>query len=822
MNSLIADLRHAVRLLAKNPGFTFIALAALALGIGANTAIFSVVNAVLLRPLPYPEPDRLVFVARQYRDGRRSGSTSIPKFNVWKQYQRTVEYTSAYDFAGPGLNLEGGDKPEQVQGIHVTADYFRLFGVAPALGRTFLPEEDRPGGAPVVVLGDGLWKRRFGADPGILGKPVKLSGQSYTVVGVLPGHFRDDPPVEVWVPLQPDAASTNQAHSLVVAARLRPGATIEAANAEMKLAGDEFRRLFPQWVDDNESVGVQPMQQRLVGEVRPALLILTGAVGFVLLIACANVANLLLARAAGRQKEIAVRSAIGAGRGRIVRQLLTESVVLAALGGALGLLLGSWGVRLLLAASPGNIPRITDLEKASAVALLDWRVFAFTLGVAVITGLLFGLVPALHLAKTDLSSTLKEAGGRSASGFRHGWMRSLLVASEMALAVVLLAGAALLIRSFAGLRNVHPGIDPGNVLTLQVSMGHRYSTTEQVANFQRLVVQRLQGLPGIVAAAPAVALPVQNMGIDLPFTIEGRPLQGRYHGSEFWRFVGPRYFDVFRIPLLRGRVFEETDAGKSTPVALVNETMAKRYWPKDDPIGQRITIGKGLGPEFEEPTRMIVGIVGDVREAGLGQPAEPVMYIPAPQVPDGLTRLANRVIPSNWAIRAAGDPLSLSAAVQREFLAVDAQAPPANVRTMEQVMREATARERFNTLLLAIFAGIALLLAAIGIYGLISYSVQQRSHEIGVRMALGAASGDVLRMFLWHGLRLAAIGMTVGLAAAYGLTRFLGRFLVSLRPTDPAPFIAVAVVLAAVALAATYVPARRATRVSAVVALRYE
>jgi len=823
MPSLIADLRQALRLLAKNPGFTMIALAALALGIGANTAVFSVVNAVLLRPLPYPEPDRLVFVARKYRDGSTSLSTSLPKFNVWKQHDRTLEAMAAYDMAGPGFNLGGGENPEQVRGLHASAGYFRLFGVSPVLGRGFLPEEDRPGGARVAVLSNGLWKRRFGGDPGLLGKPVIISGESHTVVGILSERFQPDPPAEVWLPLQADPASTNQAHYLMVAARLRPGLTLEAASAEMKSAGEQFRRIYPGWMMENEDVGVVPMQQRMVGNVRPALLILTGAVSLVLLIACANVASLLLARAASRQKEIAVRCAIGAGRGRVLRQLLTESVLLASIGGLLGLLLGSWAVRVLLAASPGNIPRIGDLERASSFALLDWRVLAFTLAAGVLTGLLFGVFPALQLAKTDLSSTLKEAGGRSPSGFRQSRTRSVLVAGEMALAVILLAGAALLIRSFAGLREVSPGIDASNVLTLQISMGARYSSTEQVANFQRQAALRLEGLPGVLAASPTVVLPVQNFGIDLPFAIEGRaPTAGPYHGSEFWRFVGPRYFDVFRIPLRRGRVFSETDSGKSLPVAAINETMAKKYWPKEDPIGQRITIARALGPEFEDPTRVIVGIVGNVREAGLGRPVEPVMYIPAAQVPDGMTRLAGKVMPAVWAIRAASDPLGLSAAVQKEFAAVDPLLPVANIRTMEQVMRESTARDNFNTVLLSIFAGIALLLSAIGVYGLMSYSVAQRSHEIGVRMALGATGGCVLRMFVLHSVRLAVVGLGVGLAAAYGLTRYLGRLLPSLQPTDPEPFLAVAALLTAVAAAAAYLPARRATRVDTMVALRYE
>ncbi len=824
MESFAADVRHALRLLVKNPGFTVIALAALTLGIGANTAIFSVVNAVLLRPLPYPEAERLVFVERKFRQGS-GGSTSIPKFTVWKQFDKTLECMSAYDFAGPGLNLTGGDRPEQVKGIHASLDFFRLFGVSPVLGRTFLPEEDRPGAGRVLVLSNGLWKRRFGGDPGIIGKSLALGGEPYTVVGVLSANYQPDPPADVWLPLQADPATSNHAHYLRVAARLRPGATLEGANAEMKLAAEQFRRLHPQWIDENETAAALPMRQEMVGDVRPALLILTGAVSFVLLMACANVANLLLARAAGRQKEIAIRAAIGARRGRLLRQLLTESVILAGLGAACGLLLGSWGVRLLLAFSPGDIPRIGRLESASVFALLDWRVLAFTLAVAFFTGILFGLIPALALSKPDLSSTLKEAGGRTGSGLRQSRTRGLLVVSEMALAVVLLIGATLLIRTFVGLRNVNAGFDARNILTLQMSMASgRYSTTEQVANFERQAVQRIEGLPGVVAATPAVALPVQNFGIDLPFLIEGRPpgRDPRFHGDEFWRYIGPRYFDVFRIPLLRGRVFKETDSGKSTPVVIVNEAFAKKYWPKDDPIGGRITIGKGLGPEFEDPPRLIVGVVGDVREGGLSRPATPVMYVPVAQISDLLTRFGNRIIPVTWAIRTATEPLSLRAAVEREFLAVDGLLPVANVRSMEQVIREATARENFNMLLLSIFAAIALALAAIGIYGLMSYAVEQRSHEIGVRMALGADRRAVLRLFLGQGIRLAGIGLLIGLGAAFGLTRLLGRMLFGVKASDPATFAAVAVVLTAVALLATYLPARRATRVDPIVALRYE
>ncbi len=625
--------------------------------------------------------------------------------------------------------------------------------------------------------------------------------------------------------MQADPATTNHAHYLRVGARLKPGITLEAANAQLGAVGEQFRRQHgDRWMNSQESVAAVPLQELVVGNVRPALLILAGAVSFVLLIACANVANLLLARAAGRQREIAVRAAIGAGRGRLVRQLLTESLVLSLGGGALGVILGSWGVRLLLAASPGNLPRIGDLSSAAAFALLDWRVLGFSLGVALLTGVLFGVAPAWQLSRLDLSATLKEAGGRAGVGLRQNRARAALVVGETALALVLLIGAALLIRTFVGLRQVHPGVDARNVLTLQTSLtGPRYQTTAAVDNFNRQAAERLEGLPGVLAAAPAICLPVQNYGIDLPFNIEGRaPGNSPYHGDEFWRYVGPHYFSALKIPLLRGRVFDQRDTGPATPVVLINEAMAKKYWPKEDPIGARITIARGLGPEFEDPPRVIIGVVGDVREGGLSRPAAGVMYVPGAQLSDALTRFGNKLIPVSWMVRTAGDPMGLAAAVRREMQAVDGQLSVANVRTMERVVREATARENFNMLLLGIFAGIALLLAAIGIYGLMSYTVEQRSHEIGVRMALGAGRRDVLRLFVVQGLRLTLAGIVLGLGAAYGLTRLLASLLYGVKATDPLTFGSVAAVLTAVAVAAVYVPARRATLVDPIITLRYE
>ncbi len=824
MGSFSSDLNHSIRILVKSPGFTTVAVAALALGIGANTAIFTVVNKVLLEPLPYPESNRIMRIARAFPTGR-GNSISVPKFMTWKKNNQTFSALAMYDFSGPGLNLGEGDHPEQVKAIHVTAEYFSVFGVAPALGRTFLAQEDLPGGPKAALLSHDLWVTHFGSDPALIGKPVMLGGAPYTVVGVLPAGFHSDPPAEVFLAFQADPNSTNQGHIYLVAGRLKPGISIEAARANMKLAGEQFRRLNPLWMDKTESVAVLPLAEDLAGEVRLPLLILAGAVAFVLLIACANVANLLLARAAGRQKEIAIRTALGAGRWRLFRQLLSESVLLASLSGLIGFALGAWGVRLLLALSPGNLPRINDEQHVgSAVTALDWRVLVFALALSLVTGILFGVFPALRISRLDVNSVLKEGGGRSGSGLRHNRARNVLVVAEMALAVILLVGAALMIRTFSGLRSVQPGFETHNVITMQTSLTNgRYESTAKAAQMIRLVTERLEALPGVEAAAATVMLPVEG-GVDMPFVIEGRPPSNgsAYNGDEQWRFVSPHYFSAFRIPLLRGRAFDQRDTGASEHVVIINQAMAKKYWPNSDPVGQRINIGKGLGPDFAEPPRQIVGIVGNARETGLSGTDHGVMYVPQTQVTDPLTRLANSVIPLSWAIRSAADPASLTPAIRREFLAADAQLSISKVRSMDQVISESTARQNFNTLLLTIFAGLALLLAAIGIYGLMSYSVEQRLQELGIRMALGAGGGDMLRLVVGQGMRLTIIGAILGLAAAFGLTRLLASLLFGVKTTDPLTYVAVALVLSAVALLACGIPALRATKVDPVIALRYE
>src|SRR4051812_8933459 len=823
MGAFISDLRYAVRVLFKNPRFTLVAVAALALGIGANAAIFSVVNAVLLQPLPYADADRLVRMCREI-EGRAQCATSIPKFVTWSRAQ-SLDAVAAYDMEGPGLNVSGGDRPEQVKGIHASAGYFRVFGVSPMIGRTFSADEDRPGGPKVAVLSYTLWTTHFGGNPNIMGKAISLNGDAYTVIGVLPQRFRAEPPADVFIPLQADPNSTNQGHFLAVAGHLKPGVTLQAARAELRLLGDAFRRANPKWMSDSEQAGVFSMREIAVRDVRPALLILLGAVGLVLLMACANVANLLLARAAGRQREIAIRAAVGAGRGRIIRQLLIESLLLSFVGALAGVVAGVWGARALVAISPGDLPRVDDFAAAPvSSALLDWRVIGFTLAVAVVTGVVFGIAPALHLARADLGLTLKEAGGRGSTSGRAARTRGALVVVEVALALVLLVGATLLIRTFIGLRDVRPGFASHNVLTFQTSLaGTKYATTRDVERLVTTIAERIDALPGVDATAFAITLPTEG-GVDLPFRIEGRKLEGdsQYHGDENWRSVSPEYFAAFSIPVVRGRVFDRRDTAGATPVVVINAEMAKKFWPGADPIHQQITIGKGLGPEFEDATREIVGIVADVRENGLDQGAPPVLYIPVAQVPDALTRLGNSVIPASWIVRAAGSTAGLTPRIQKEFLTVDAQLPLSRVRTMEQVVSNSIARQNFNMVLLTIFGAIALLLAAIGIYGLMSYSVEQATHDIGVRMALGAGRRDILALVVARGMMLAGIGLVVGTAGAFAAARLLSKLLFGVKPTDPATYVVVALSLGLVALIACYVPARRAVRVDPLIALRSE
>ena len=819
MGNFWNDIKHSLHMFIKNPAFTCAALGALALGIGANTAIFTVVNTVLLKPLTYPDPDRIVQFENTSPDG--SGTSSSPtNFQSWQSQTSVFQDTSAYDFGGPGFNLTGS-QPEQIHGIHVSKNYFTLFGAPVMLGRTFTQQEDSPNGGKVMVLNYGLWKRKFGSNPNIVGTTLSLNNEPYTIVGVVGPGFDTDPVADVWLPYQLDPNSTNQGHYFLTAARLKPGVTLAQANAQLKLAADQFRRRYPNDMGPKDGFDVKPLRDIIVSDVRSSLFILLGAVGFVLLIACANVANLLLVRATGRKREFAIRAAMGAGRMRIIGQLLTESVLLSVTGGILGLILGYVGVRALLTVSPGGIPRIGE---NGADISLDWRVLLFTLGVSLLTGILFGLAPAFSASRPDLNTTLKESSNRSGTGFRSGIARSILVVSEVSLALVLLIGAALLIRTYVALRDVKPGFDAHHVLAGDMSItGDRYMKASGVEQLVRNGRDRLSAIPGVEAAASTCCLPLEG-GFGLPFAILGRPTttpDGNTGGSG-WMSASPGYFAVFGIPILKGRDFNNLDSNGAAGVVIINQTLAKKYWPKGDELGQQIVIGKGVGPQFEEGPRQIIAVVADIHDGGLNRDPRPLMIVPQAQVTDGMTALNASIGPLIWAIRTHGDPHQFTSQMQEQLRQASGGFPIARVRTMDEVVIRSTAREDFNMLLLTIFGASALVLAAIGIYGLMAYSVQQRTQEMGIRMALGADRGRIRKLVVWHGMKLALAGVAIGIGAAFGLTRLIATFLFGVKAYDPLVFVTVPVILTAVALVAVWLPATRASKLDPMQALRVE
>jgi putative ABC transport system permease protein len=803
MESFRNDLKYALRMLRDSPSFTITAVAALALGIGANTAIFTVVNTVIFQPLPYPNSDRIVNIGRA-----GGGGISEPVFTYWEQNNPGFEDLAAYH-AGARMNLNGGDKPALVNTITASRNYFRLFGARPLLGRTFTAAEDAPGGARVLVMSYGLWQRRFDADPSILGKTIALGGAPYAVAGVLSPGFHSFPPADLWIPLQADPNSANQAGILTVSARLSGATRLTDANAWMAALGQRYVETRSQQFRIDPRTQVALMQRQVTGEIRPALLILLGAVGLVLLIACANVANLLLARASARQKEIAIRAALGAGRGRIVRQLLTESLLLALVGGAVGLALGSWAVRALLSFTPGDLPRLPEI---AAIPALDARVAVFTFFVAALTGVLFGLIPALQLSRT---------GTRTGSGRKQNRARGALVASEMAIAVVLLCGALLLIRSFAAMHSVNLGFNSQNLLTMEISLaGPGYSKSSTVDRLARQFTESAERIPGVEAAALASALPLWG-GMDMIFDIPGRaPAAGsQFTGDVQWRFVSAHYFDVLQIPLVSGRLLHDQEPGRTV---VISQAMARKFWPGMNPVGQSIFIGPALGPAYQVGITEIVGVAGDVRER-LNVDPQPVMYQAPSQIPDADMALLNGYESGAILIRTRPGvaPMSVSQAAQHALLAGNRLAA-SKVRTMEQVSLDSTARQNFNLLLLGMFAAIALLLAAVGIYGVMAYSVEQRTHEIGIRAALGANRRDTLRLVLFQALRMTMAGVGVGIAASFGLTRLLSAQLFSVKSSDPLTFATVPVILLVVALAAACIPALRATRIDPMQALRHE
>ncbi|HEY1898155.1 MAG TPA: ABC transporter permease [Terracidiphilus sp.] len=807
------DVLLGLRQLRRNPGFTIAAVAALALGIGANTAIFSVVNTVLLKPLTYPDADRMVdFLA--HTAGLANNLHNIPEFHFFQRQTAVFKEVVAYDNAGPGFNLTGGH-PEQVHGIHVTEAYFRVYGAPVVLGRTFTPREDSPHGGKVVVLSYGLWQRRFGGDQTIVGKSLSLGNEPYTVVGVTGKDFIADPQADLWLPFQFDPVSSDMNLFFEVTGLLQPGVTVAQANAQLRAAGPEYHREFPN-TDWRPYFTVGLLRDSIIGDARNSLMMMLGAVALVLLISCANVANLLLVRATVRKRELAIRSALGAGRGRIVRQLLTESLLLSLAGGILGMALGVLGMRALLAVSPAGLPRIG--ENGSAITM-DWRVLGFTLGVSLLTGVLFGLFPAFSASRSDLNSSLKEGGNRSGTGLREGKARSLLVMSEISLALVLLIGAALLIRTFIALHEVGPGFDAHNVLTMEMSLnGPRYQNTAGLAQLLLDGRNRLNALPGVEVAAAGFWRPI-DVEDGVGFQIVGRRVEKDCCGSQ-WMSITPGYLSLFRIPLLRGRDFTENDNAEAPSVDLINEAFARKFFPDQDPVGQHINHEDTSGEHFRMET--IIGVVADFHDSGLANPADPMMIAPIAQVSDGYNAAYANIQPLFWLVRTHGDPHPSIPAITEQLRIASAGFPVAHIRTMDEVMGHSTARQSFNMLLLTIFGAVALLLAAIGIYGLMAYSVAQRTQEMGIRMALGADRHAIRKMVVWHGMRLALMGVGVGIIASFGLTKLMASFLFSVKPWDPAVFVAVPLVLSAVALLAVWWPASRASRVDPMQALRTE
>ena len=806
MGTLMQDIRYGFRMLVKKPGFTVVAVLALALGVGANTAIFSVVNAVLLRPLPYAEPDRLVIMWE--RGATQDTSVAYPNYLDWRAQNQAFEQITA--FRRSSFNLVGAGEPERLAGRMVTANFFQTLGVRLLKGRDFSPEEDRVGGTKTVILSHGFWQRRFGGDESIIGQQLNLNNQSYTVTGIAPAGFRYGSETDIYVLIgqgEEDFYRERGNHpGIYVIGRLKPGVTLEQGRADMDTIMARLGQQYPETNTDRR-IHMESLYDNTVEDVRPALLILLGAVGFVLLIACANVANLLLARSAVRQKEIAIRTALGAGRMRIIRQLLTESVLLSLLGGGAGLLLALWGTDALKSIVPGNIPRLDESG-------IDLRVLSFTMLVSFLTGIIFGLAPALQASRLDLNESLKE-GERGSTGSRHR-LRGALVIGEIAVALVLLIGAGLMLKSLWRLQSVDTGFDTKNLLTMQLSYTARPGEGSKAISFFKGLEERLKGLPGVEAVAVSNGVPFLGAGED-SFWVEGRPrLKPTDEMMAVIYNITPGYFRTMGINLKKGRYLTEQDRADSQPVVVIDESLAQKYFPNEDPLGKRLTNGPDL-PSYE-----IVGIVEHVKHYGLDgeTPVDPQFYFALEQFPEKY--LPNIVGRMALLVRTQADPLSLIGAVRQQVLAVDSNQPVFNARTMEQVINESIAPRRFAMLLLTIFAGVALLLAAVGIYGVMSYSVTQRTHEVGVRIALGATVPDILKLIVGQGMILVVAGVGIGLLAALGLTRLMSSLLYGVSTTDPVTFVALSLLLSGVAFIACYIPARRATKVDPMVALRYE
>jgi predicted permease len=808
MQTLIQDLRYGARILMKKPGFTFIAVFTLALGIGANTAIFTIFNAVLLRPLPYPESERLMGIGRTHTGDESVNSLSEPKFIFLRDNCQSFEAVTGTQLMGPNFYLSDESQSEYVSGLYATADFFRVLGVAPAVGRGFTPEEDSPAGENVAILSDGLWRRRFGADFEVIGKKITLNGAVHTIVGIMPPGFGYYGPQDVILPMRVDRMSQNEGHNWTVIGRLKQGVTQDQARSELKLLFDRFRDAKPRQVNQGEFFGMRIWRANMTREVRDLLWILLGAVGFVLLIACANVANLQLTRASGRRREVAIQMALGAGGWRLIRQLLTEGMMLALVGGGAGLLLAAWGLDAMLALVPKEmIPRVGEIA-------LDWRVLLFALCASLLTGVISGLAPALQTLCVDVIRNLKEGAGKTGEDVARVRLRSVLVIVEVALALTLTVGAGLLLRTFANLRGVQKGFDERSILTFEISpKGKNYDTVAKVNDLYSRALERFRSLPGVEMAALTNKLPLDRW-FNLPYRLAG---QSQVAGSAEYRLISNGYFNVMKMSLRRGRLFNEGDVAGSEPVVIINEAFARRNFADVEPLGQEVYVC--CGERGDLAMRRVVGVIIDTKQRGLDRPAPGTVFIPIGQATEGMGEQA-RV--ASFVLRAASDPSALSAAVRSEIRQLDPAVPVRGVRSMEQLVGTSVAPQRFNMSLLGLFAALGLVLAAVGIYGVIAYGVSQRTHEIGLRMALGAQASDVMKVVVGRGMALAMIGIVVGLGASYALTRLMKTLLFGVSATDPLTFTLIALSLGLIALLACWIPARRAAKVDPMIALRCE
>jgi putative ABC transport system permease protein len=815
MESVWQNLRCGLRMMWKSPSFTIVAVLTLTLGIGATTAIFSVVDAVLLRPLPFPHANQIVQVLRHYDEGDQA-ALSVPQYLEWHKRNHVFDHLAAYPILPSGMNLSSRGEPQHVQGIGVTNEFFSVMGIEPLLGRTFSSEEDQPGGANIVVISYGLWKNYFRGDPGILSKHIQLNGSAYSVVGVMPRRFEFPEGVRLWTPLRLPAVSSDPANAYVVLGRLRDRVSLAKASAEMNILHKQLRQEYPD-LPLSDTLTTLTLKDNIVGDSRPILLLLLGAVAFVLLIACVNVANLLLARSYSRQQEIAIRTALGASRRQLFEQLLTESLLLGLLSGATGVVLANLCIRLVKTFGPASVPRLQDVA-------MNLHVLAFAILISIVSAILFGLGPAVHTTRISPSKMLKEGERGLAGNLKKHRARGLLVASEISISLILLVGAVLLIRSAFLLYAVRPGFNPNRVLTLQTSLPAKYAEPELKNAFYRQVLDRISAIPGVDAAAAVTNLPTE-LGPDLPLSVEGRvhedPREGDAEGQ--YRWVSAGYFRVMDIPLLRGRGFTESDNEHAPGVVIINQTLARQLWPQEDPIGKQMTIGKTMGPEWSDASpREVVGVVGDIKDTGLREPAPAELYVPYTQVPSHIVAVSVQMQPASWVIKTQMAPSTIRKEIQKAISAVDSNQAITNVRTMNEILATSVASQQFNMAVLTVFAILALVLAAVGTYGVISYGVSERLREIGLRLALGAQRSDMFRLVVGQGMGFAFLGVGIGLAGAFALTRLLANLLYGVTATDPFTFAGVALLLALVALLACYLPARRAMSVDPMVALRYE